>query len=229
MKKKIILFLLIFISISCNSQNKKAESNILHSNFPFNNSLFFSYKSICNIKLEFLSDNDVVLIINGKIINGKMTQDKNDKSYFNIMENKKHIMSFSIEDSKIIVENQKYQFGCESAKFIELIQVDYDGKSLHEIKEYIKENTDIFDIASLNDKAYYLEQMKCYKTSAYILEQILKKHPDRVVAYLNLGDARWGINDKENAEKSYKKYIELMTSQGKDLNKIPKRVYDRTK
>ena len=43
------------------------------------------------------------------------------------------------------------------------------------------------------------------------------------------GDAQWGFDDNENAKKSYLKYISLMKSQGKDLNKIPKRVHERIK
>ncbi|MDR3094287.1 MAG: hypothetical protein LBU62_06585, partial [Bacteroidales bacterium] len=39
--------------------------------------------------------------------------------------------------------------------------------------------------------------------------------------------AQWGNGDKADAKKSYQKYVELMKSQGKDLKKIPQRVYDR--
>jgi tetratricopeptide (TPR) repeat protein len=69
-----------------------------------------------------------------------------------------------------------------------------------------------------NDIGYYLEQAECYKEAIYVLSKVLEKYPDRVVAYLNIADAYWGINDTEEAGKSYRKYLELMKSQGKDLS-----------
>jgi tetratricopeptide (TPR) repeat protein len=231
MKKAINLCLLIFISISCYSQNKKADSNVLYSNFPFKNTTFFSYKSVCNIKIEFLLNNNLFLNINGKESKGKLIKSKYDEGYYDVIVDKnRRILSFKRDDDlRIIVENQKYQFGCESAKEIELKKVDDSKETLQEVKEYIRDYDGIVDITLFNDKAYYLEQMKCYKTSVYILEQILKKYPDRVVAYLNLGDAYWGNKNIEEAKKAYQKYILLMKSQRKDLKKIPQRVYDRIK
>jgi hypothetical protein len=78
-----------------------------------------------------------------------------------------------------------------------------------------------------NDIGYYLEQAECYEEAIYVLRKVLEKYPDRVVAYLNIADAYWGINDTEEAGKSYRKYLELMKSQGKDLSRIPKRVHER--
>lgn len=80
-----------------------------------------------------------------------------------------------------------------------------------------------------NNIAYYFEQSNNHKQSIYLLEKIIEKFPDRIVAYLNLADAQWGINDKENAKKNYNKYIYLMKSENKDLSKIPQTAYDRSK
>ena len=85
------------------------------------------------------------------------------------------------------------------------------------------------DIPLMNDKAYYLEQAGAYAESIYILKKVISKSPDRVVAYLNIADAYWGNNEREEAKKSYEKYVELMKKQGKDTKKIPQRVYDRIK
>ena len=40
---------------------------------------------------------------------------------------------------------------------------------------------------------------------------------------------KWGFDENEDAKKSYQKYLSLMKSQNKDLNKVPKRVYERIK
>lgn len=85
------------------------------------------------------------------------------------------------------------------------------------------------NITIYNDAAYNLIEGENFNEARIILLDIVNFSPDRVVAYLNLGDAQWGFDDNENAKKSYLKYISLMKSQGKDLNKIPKRVYERTK
>jgi len=85
------------------------------------------------------------------------------------------------------------------------------------------------NITIYNDGAYNLIEGENFNEARIILLDIVNFSPDRVVAYLNLGDAQWGFDENENAKKSYLKYIALMKSQGKDLNKIPKRVYERIK
>lgn len=85
------------------------------------------------------------------------------------------------------------------------------------------------NIIIYNDGAYNLIEGKKFNEARIILLDIVNFSPNRVVAYLNLGDAQWGFDDNDNAKKSYLKYISLMKSQGKDLNKIPKRVYERIK
>jgi tetratricopeptide (TPR) repeat protein len=97
---------------------------------------------------------------------------------------------------------------------------------------YYVEKYDVFDtqkIDDINNLAYYLQLQSKHKEAIYLLEKVLTKDPIRSVAWLNLGDAQWEIDDIKNTKKSYQKYISLMKSQGKDLNKIPKRVYDRIK
>jgi tetratricopeptide (TPR) repeat protein len=78
-----------------------------------------------------------------------------------------------------------------------------------------------------NDIAYYLEKAEIYDEAIFILENIIKKEPTRVVAYLNIADAYWGTENKSQAKKNYEKYLYLMKSQKKDLSKIPQRVYER--
>lgn len=147
------------------------------------------------------------------------------------MEKNKVLITFSFEDSNIIIENQKYQFDCEGAKFIMLNRVDNDNESLSLIKNFLDENLSVFNynIEQINDKAYFLEKINQNKASEFILEKITSKNPDRVVAWLNLADVYWKQNKKIQAKEKYEKYISLMQSQNKDLNKIPQRVKDRIK
>jgi len=83
-------------------------------------------------------------------------------------------------------------------------------------------------LTTYNNIAYYLEKAKAYKESAYLLEKILEKFPNRTVAYLNLGDAYWGLENKEKAKEAYQTYIKQMKANGKE-KKIPKVVLERVK
>jgi tetratricopeptide (TPR) repeat protein len=80
-----------------------------------------------------------------------------------------------------------------------------------------------------NNIAYYLEQSGHYDESIYLLEKIVNNYPDRIVAYLNIGDSYWDKKQIDNAKKNYQKYIHLMELQKKDMKRIPQRVYDRIK
>jgi hypothetical protein len=83
------------------------------------------------------------------------------------------------------------------------------------------------NVDKYNNIGYYLEQSGAYSESIYLLDRITKKYPKRIVAWLNLADAQWAVEEYQNAKKSYQKYYELMKEQKKDLKKIPKYVYER--
>ena len=84
----------------------------------------------------------------------------------------------------------------------------------------------IKNLTTYNDIAYYLQKKEMNKEAIYLLEKILKKYPNRTVAYYNLGDAYWEIGDKEKAIKAYKTYIEQMKTKGKE-KRIPKKIKNR--
>ncbi|WP_324172504.1 tetratricopeptide repeat protein [Sulfurimonas sp.] len=84
------------------------------------------------------------------------------------------------------------------------------------------------NLIAYNNIAYYLEKAKAYPEAIYLLEKILKKYPNRTVAYINLGDAYWGLKNKEKAKQAYSTYIKQMKEKGKD-RKIPKVVLERIK
>lgn len=81
-------------------------------------------------------------------------------------------------------------------------------------------------LVNYNDIAYYLEKHESFKGSIFLLEKIVEKFPNRMVAYINLGDAYWGNSEQDKAIKAYDTYITQMKAKGKE-SKIPKRVFDR--
>lgn len=82
------------------------------------------------------------------------------------------------------------------------------------------------NIDQYNDLGFFLEQGEKYAEAVNVLEEVVKVAPERTVAYINLGDAYWGLKNKENATGSYREYIKFMKKNGKE-NKIPKRVLER--
>lgn len=133
-----------------------------------------------------------------------------------------------------LIESGKENWVNKSSQVGELEIKDLENKEVLQSMEW-------FDVADLmknhplnknnvltyNDAAFYLTECEKYNEARIILLEITEIFPDRVVALLNLADAQWGFDDKEEAKISYKKYIELMQIQNKDLTKIPKRAYDR--
>jgi hypothetical protein len=77
-----------------------------------------------------------------------------------------------------------------------------------------------------NDLGFLFEQAGYYQEAAELLKHITLKHPDRMVAYLNLADAYWALGKKEPAQKAYTQYYEKMIEAGKQT-RIPERVQSR--
>lgn len=84
------------------------------------------------------------------------------------------------------------------------------------------------NITKINDLAFKLENINP-TVSINVLQKIIQKYPDRVVAYLNIANSYWNIGQKGKAIENYKIYLSLMKSQKKDLKKVPRYVQDRTK
>ncbi|WP_165396102.1 tetratricopeptide repeat protein [Flavobacterium sp. J27] len=95
--------------------------------------------------------------------------------------------------------------------------------------EKVTENFKISSVEDFNNIAYNYEQLGNYSDAIFILEKIIKQYPNRIVAFLNLGDAQWQIEKNEEAKQSYLKYIDLMKKNNKNLDKIPVKVYERIK
>jgi len=103
--------------------------------------------------------------------------------------------------------------------------------TLSDVKKMISETPiQVNNIDQYNNLAYNLAQTKNgNQLAVYILNEIIRKCPKRIVAYLNLADSYWLIGEKEKAVENYKTYLSLMKSQRKDLNKVPKYVGERIK
>lgn len=76
-----------------------------------------------------------------------------------------------------------------------------------------------------NDLAFLFEQAGYYNEAVVLLQQVIRKHPDRAVAYLNLADSYWALNQKAEAGATYQQYQQLMHKQNR--HKMPKRVAAR--
>ncbi|WP_267404179.1 MULTISPECIES: tetratricopeptide repeat protein [unclassified Chryseobacterium] len=105
----------------------------------------------------------------------------------------------------------------------------YSIPEICELLENIPINDDNVD--KYNNLTYYLSKINQDKQilAVYMFEKIIEKFPERVVAYLNIADTYWELEDKDAAKENYKKYIALMKSQNKDLKRIPQQVWERTK
>lgn len=77
-----------------------------------------------------------------------------------------------------------------------------------------------------NDLGFLFEQAGHYPEAVELLQHITRKHPDRVVAYVNLADAYWALGDREQARQAYGQYHEKMTAAQKQA-RIPPRVLER--
>ncbi|MNZ75093.1 hypothetical protein D3C78_935640 [compost metagenome] len=92
----------------------------------------------------------------------------------------------------------------------------------HELSKIVS----IKNLVELNNFAYLLQKNDDDISAAIILQSIHKKHPERVVATLNLADSYWKLNMKSSACPLYAKYIASMKASGKQ-DKIPKTAFYR--
>jgi len=95
------------------------------------------------------------------------------------------------------------------------------------ILEVLLENFDIEDenIEEWNNLAFYLEQNLQYDQAIFLLEKVIEVDPERTVAYINMGDAYLGLNEKQTANTAYQKYVKLMQGENKE-GIIPPRIVE---
>ncbi|WP_175834581.1 tetratricopeptide repeat protein [Burkholderia anthina] len=87
---------------------------------------------------------------------------------------------------------------------------------------------DAGNVEDVNNLAFYLGKYKRGGDAVQILQYLVKKFPNRIVARLNLADAYWEIDAKELAIPEYREYRRQMDLKGLS-EKIPPRVLGRIK
>ena len=141
-----------------------------------------------------------------------------------------------IEKEISLISGQQDGKEIEEISYYKLIKKTFYSKKFKDVKlftnEFVIDELGIESILSVNqfnNVAFFAFKSKAYEESIYILIKIIEKFPNRIVAYLNIADNYWALNEKEKAVENYKKYIQLIKDQKKDLKKIPKYVYERIK
>ncbi len=133
----------------------------------------------------------------------------------------------NITDSMTQIFHNDYDTYCieYKSKKHDKIRFHDENKTL-EYLNYIEFNKST--IQKYNDIGFFLSEAGNYYQAINILTRVVFYFPKRTVAYLNLGDAYWGVKKQKQAKEAYEKYIELMKTNGKE-SKIPQRVYERIK
>lgn len=162
---------------------------------------------------------------------------QNYATYANITDRKITYLSITnakadfINNHDFIFENNVYKLTDELLKQLPILvknhKLDLDANDLEELinNEPLSEE----NIQEYNNIAFYLGENKKNNDAVFLLNKIIDKFPERVVAWLNIADIYWNLNNQEKAKNAYQKYLSLMKFQKKDLSKIPQRVYDRIK
>ena len=209
----------ILIGVTCCGSFKSTEINYYKFFDEINNWILYK-TSFSVIESDFIPKIELSFLDYSISIDGKKSNNKKLKEYDSIKRKKRNEIFFNNQFNKLkkATENNTIMQINSNLNFDDLAELFYTLP--------INKN----NINKYNDLAYYTGLSKDGKISSiFLLKNIIEYDSNRTVAYLNLGDAQWGFEQNENAKKSYQKYISLMKSQGKDLNKIPKRVYERIK
>jgi hypothetical protein len=120
---------------------------------------------------------------------------------------------FSSEYERLLIGFKKNQLSitkgidiCQIAEMVHCVPISKDN------------------LGKYNDFAFFLSQTKEGAIGAvYILETLINKFPERIVAYLNIADVYFDLKTMPTANKYYLQYVNLMKKDGKE-GKIPKRV-----
>ncbi|KAF2333761.1 hypothetical protein [Flavobacterium daemonense] len=209
----------ILIGATCCGSFKSTEMNYYKFFDEINNWILYK-TSLSTIESDFIPKIELSFLDYSFSIDGKKLNNKEINDYESIKRKKENEDFFNNEFNKLKKATEN--------NIISQINSNLSFDDLAELLNTLPINKN--NINKYNDLAYYTGLSKDGKISSiFLLKNIIEYDSNRTVAYLNLGDAQWGFEQNENAKKSYLKYISLMKSQGKDLNKIPKRVYDRIK
>lgn len=230
-------YVLILVMFVLPVFNQVLKSQIINPEYVYADKYFFSgEKSSISVIIYARRDTTIEIWVNGRKDTSNIKRGNYGISYFECWDTG---ISYSLEcaeNGHLIVHSRdnlgdglEFQYDApdkgmcfEEVSFYDCLNID---KKAHWEMDYWK-NLPHQKLLNLNNTAYYLQKIGCNDCAIEILEQIIKIAPNRIVAYLNLSDAYWEIEDKDKAIVSYYKYIELMKGKGWE-SKIPKRVYER--
>ncbi|MBR8311953.1 tetratricopeptide repeat protein [Burkholderia dolosa] len=122
----------------------------------------------------------------------------------------------------IAIELKKFRDSVGARETLKRYVDSLPSYSVSELVGYLNSE----NVQEVNDLAFYLSENGRSLDVIPLLERIVAIFPKRVVAKLNLGDAYWDNNYKEQAAGLYKQYYDEMSS----INlkeKIPERVFNR--
>lgn len=77
----------------------------------------------------------------------------------------------------------------------------------------------------LNDYAFFLAEIGRTDEAERYLKKVVEMAPERLVAYINLGDVCWELGKYQEAASYYRRYLELLG----DAQTAPPRVWDRAR
>lgn len=191
--------------INYNFYFKPIQNEINLDRIEFTKETYVEGDDLCNLSYTYLLKNNISFTVD-------------EINSFTVNNLKSFNRKLTVKEALDIVSVKNKYYQCTSS-------LDQD-----EIHLLLKE----FPISSktLNDYnniAYFLQEKKSYRESLFLLKEILQTDPNRVVAWLNLADVQWALNNNSESKKIYQQYITLMKNQGKDVKKIPQRVYERSK
>jgi len=91
---------------------------------------------------------------------------------------------------------------------------------------FVLEPVSLSNVVHYNNIGYYLDEADYHEGAVYVLNEVVSAFPNRTVAYINLGDAYWGLEKYSEARQAYQTYIRLMRESNRE-QRIPQRVLDR--
>jgi len=238
--------------LTINFGNKKNENFELPEIIPLNN-LRLVYKNPNEISIYYSGDRGLYGVINLYYKKKWFIKDINYYSPCQECEDQNYkILSKTINLPLYKINSELLDINAKNFKSLKFYDYESILKSYTNIKKIYNDLAQFYLLSSsfnesvipdfrkkfplsknnLNDYnniAYILSINGNQKTAIELLREILHKFPNRTVAYLNLADSYWAIGNQELAKENYKKYIELMKFQKKNLTKIPEQVWERIK
>lgn len=231
--KNFVLFLLFISLILFFSFRDNDFVQISTGNESTYKVLYYSLYETDNIIMD---EEDLIYTMNGIFRIKEEVADLNWYTY-NLFYGNKLIgryylgSDFKKRETEICVNSKRIKIKFSiSRECINLIELDNKGlfsNIQNAIKNYPQEfykNPEI-----LNNKGFFLYKYKYYKEALLFFNKTIELFPNRTVAYLNIADCYWELNEKTKAITHYNKYLELLQLQNKNQMLVPKRVYERIK